>query len=244
MREIKTSEGLLDIFGEDTIMIRPKDSSENKEKENEEILENTRDSKKTANLEGTQRKANRNDKKFIEKKKTKMIRIIESNPETIVMIRPPSRLFFNTQEINYKIRRLSSSLLLRKTNIDLLLTGLRSVQERLEKIASETWYELSTVYPYASVYNIKSWRLLNEKPNEKKALIENNTINCYILTPYSEEVGMIATVIKHMCLLRTKLRYYPDENLAITLRKIKDRLTEETDDILKTIEKLNENINS
>lgn len=249
MEDIKTTNpGFFDIFGKDEDLNKSETFNTELETETGEIkaFENNQNSTDKDSISSRPNiyKKNKIDKKALEKRKAKLIRVVESNPEAIIMIKPPSGLFYNIQEVNYGIRRLSASLLLRKTNIDLLITGLREIQEKLEKTAIDTWYELSMVYPYASVYNIKAWRILNEKLNEKKTLIENNVMFSYLIIPYSEEIGMLATVTKHMCILRSKLNYYPDEKLAITLRKVKDILIEETDDVLKRIKKIEESINN
>lgn len=256
MEDIKTTGlRLLDIFGKD----ENEDLNESRvfDTETETDPEETRDLRNSLTLESKDTitsnstkskpdtyKKNKISKEDLEKRKTKLIKVIEANPEAIVIIKPPSKLYYNIQEVNYGIRKLSASLLLRRTNIDLLITELREIQERLEKAATDSWFELSMIYPYASVYNIKAWRILNERFSEKKILIENNVMLSFLIVPYSEEIGMLATVTKHMCILRSKLKYYPDEKLATTLRKVNDMLIEETNDVLKKIKKLEENINN
>lgn len=252
-----TSLGLLDIFGKDENEDPNKSKIFDTDTETEIDSEETRDPKNSLTSESKDTiapnstkskpntyKKNRISKEDLEKRKIKLIKVIEANPEAIVIIKPPSKLYYNIQEVNYGIRRLSVSLLLRRTNIDLLITELREIQERLEKAATDSWFELSMVYPYASVYNIKAWRILNERFSEKKMLIENNAMLSFLIVPYSEEIGMLATTTKHMCILREKLKYYPDEKLATTLRKINDMLINETNDVLNKIKKLEEIINN
>jgi len=152
-------------------------------------------------------------------------------PDSIVIVRPPRGVFLRMVLVNSFFRRVPAYLLRRQIDQNTVFEA----RKRCREIAERVWESLASVYPFAYVNSLQNWRYFNDSYNEKKLLIMQKEHEAYVVIPVIDEMGMLFTVLKHMCVVRRKLRQTMDVNIVEVLNRVGDDLIRELDLVLDFI---------
>jgi len=152
-----------------------------------------------------------------------------ASPESIVIVNPPRKLIRLLNRLNREFRLVVGHLIRNQFDLE----RIQKIKEKAEETAKQAWKILSGVYPPAATYEISSWRLLNDEYSFKKSLFESYPRTAYVQVPANEIMGMFYTILKHMCILRTKLKYTADLNIALTLQNVGEFLAKNLEEILE-----------
>jgi len=154
-------------------------------------------------------------------------------PDSIVIVRPPRGVFIRMLLTNNFFRRVPALLLRRAIDQQTVL----DVKRQCREIAERAWEDLASVYPFAYANSLTLWRHFNDSYDEKKLIILQKELEAYVVIPVIDEMGMLLTVLKHMCVVRRKLRQTVDVNIVETLRRVGDYLIKELDSVLERTRK-------
>ncbi len=158
------------------------------------------------------------------------------DPDSIVLIRPPRKTLHHVITLNRLFARAINAFLSKK----LTREEIKNLETQIHTLAITSWNKLGTVYSFANENNLEAWRNFNENHEQKEAIIRQNiNTDIYVAIPNSNVIGMLFTVIKHMCIARKKLRWQVDLRLAEVLSDIAELITGE---IKKVIEDLNKKL--
>ncbi|MGC9100055.1 MAG: hypothetical protein ACP5HC_02155 [Caldisericum sp.] len=167
-------------------------------------------------------------------KRRSNIELILNNPRSIVMVNPPKGIVRRINAINSFFKRVPGLLLSGRINSD-KLTVLR---KKCLELSREAWNSLATVYPIAFSINIIDWNYLNDSHKEKQMIYNQYRERCFVALPITDEVATLYMVVKHMCVVRRKLRDTMDLKIAEVLRETGDKLRAGLDELLDEINKI------
>jgi len=152
-------------------------------------------------------------------------------PDSIVIVRPPRGVFVRMVLVNSFFRRVPALLLRRSVDQNTVL----EIKKQCREIAERAWEDLASVYPFAYANSLTSWRYFNDSYDEKKLLITQKEREVYVVIPVIDETGMLFTVLKHMCVVRRKLRQTMDVSIVDVLNRVGDDLRKELGSVLDFI---------
>lgn len=165
-------------------------------------------------------------------RKERLIKRI-ANPDSIVIIKPPAKVFSSVSEVNSKFRQSIWKILSRKIEP----YKIEEAKRKAYDLAKAGWESLSRIYVFASANRIEDWRLFNDSYEEKKTLIELNLRNnIQVVIPANDMCGMLYTVVKHMCIARRKLKWEVDLKYAEILSETADILISGCKDIVDILD--------
>ncbi len=156
-----------------------------------------------------------------------------NNPRSIVIVNPPRGIVRRINAINSFFKRVPGLLLSGKMNSDKLTT----LRKRCLELSREAWNSLAKVYPVAFSIDILDWNYLNESYQEKQMIYNQYRERCFIAIPQTDEVATLYMVVKHMCIVRRKLRDTIDPRIAEVLKETGDKLLAGLNEILDEINK-------
>ncbi|MFN3698762.1 MAG: hypothetical protein ACK4SU_01025 [Dictyoglomus sp.] len=151
-----------------------------------------------------------------------LLRLIR-NPDSIVLVRPPRKTLYYVRELN----RLSSQSINALLNKKVSAEDIKKFRAEIRELALTAWEKLSSIYTFANENKLEEWRNFNETYEQKESLVrQNSSTGIYVAIPISEELGMLFTAVKHMCLIRKRLRWDINIQVAEVLSDVADMIVE------------------
>lgn len=152
-------------------------------------------------------------------------------PDSIVIVRPPRGVFLRMVLVNSFFRRVPAYLLRKQIDQNTVL----EVRKRCREIAERAWESLASVYPFAYANSLQNWRYFNDSYDEKKLLVMQKEHEAYVVIPVVDEMGMLFMALKHMCVVRRRLRQTMDVGIVDVLSRTRDDLIKELDSVLNSV---------
>lgn len=150
--------------------------------------------------------------------------------DSIVIVRPPSGTMYRIFLLN-RFLKIAPSLILRgKISPNII----NEIKKEIRDTAVSSWLILAKVYPFAFTVSLSYWRHFNDSFEEKLRLIEQYQRDCHLIIPVCDEIGMVATVVKHLCLVRRKLRWTVDMEIISVLKEVGEKLLADLENILSS----------